>query len=102
MSSPRTTRQVALRGILIALAVAAVIGAVVFTGVMLISGKVDDSLRATAYVALGYLALNVIILSVGLVFRASDSWAVGAALATPVILAAIGFGYVAYQSIPTY
>jgi hypothetical protein len=95
------TRRIAVRGTLIALAVAAIIGALVFAAVMLIAGRLDDALRATAYVALGYLALNLIVLGVGLLVRPSESWAIGAALATPVVLAAIGFGYAAYRSVPT-
>ncbi|MEP7361276.1 MAG: hypothetical protein ABI744_06840 [Chloroflexota bacterium] len=102
MTPPYSRARIALRGFLIALAVAAVIGAVVFASVILISAKVDDALLAAAYVGGGYLALNLIILGAGLLVRASDSWAVGAALATPVILAAIGFGYAAYRSIPNY
>ncbi|HUP83328.1 MAG TPA: hypothetical protein VM284_03965 [Candidatus Limnocylindria bacterium] len=92
--------RIALRGTLIALAVAAVIGAVVFAAVMLISGKPEDALRAAGYMALGYLALNLIVLGIGLVARPPDIWAVGAALATPVILAAIGFGYTIFLAKP--
>ncbi|MEA2677246.1 MAG: hypothetical protein QOJ81_1387 [Chloroflexota bacterium] len=100
MARPSSRGQIAVRGTLIALAVAAVIGAVVFAAVMLISGKVDDALVALSYVALGYLVLNLVVLGVGLSFRPSPSWAVGAALATPIILAAIGFGYAAYRAVP--
>ena len=80
---------------------AAVIGLIVFASVLLIGGTVGDAVVATAYVAGLYLSLNLIVLAVGLFFRPSSSWAVGAALATPVILAAIGFGYAAYRSVPT-
>ena len=95
------TRHTAIRGALIALVVAAVIGAVVFAAVMLISGRPADALTAAAYLALGYAVLNLVVLLVGLWFRPSESWAIGAAVATPVILAAIGFGYTAYLSVRT-
>jgi hypothetical protein len=99
--TPSSTRgRIAVRGTLIALAVAAVIGAVVFAVVMLMGGTSADALRAASYLALGYLLLNLTVLVIGLVVRPSASWAVGAALATPVILAAIGFGYTAYLGVP--
>jgi hypothetical protein len=101
MTDTRGTRRIAVRGTLIALAAAATIGGLVFGVVMLMSGSVDDALRATAYVALGYLALNLVVLAVGLMLKPSESWAIGAAVATPVILAAIGFGYAAYRAVPT-
>ena len=78
-----------------------VVGLIVVAAVMLMSGKIGDALLAAAYVAVSYLSLNVVVLTVGLWFKPSVSWAVGAALATPVILAAIGFGYAAYRSVPT-
>jgi hypothetical protein len=68
---------------------------------MLVSGSVDDALLAVGYVAVGYLCLNLAILAVGMWFKPSEGWAVGAALATPVILAAIGFGYAAYRAVPS-
>jgi hypothetical protein len=101
MIDRRSTGRTALRGALIALGAAAILGAVVFGVVMLMSGSVADAVRATAYVAPGYLALNLVVLGVGLVVKPSESWAVGAAVATPVILAAIGFGYTAYLAVPT-
>ena len=101
MTRPPGTSHTAIRGALIAIAVAAVVGGVVFGAVMLISGRVDDALTAAGYLALGYLLLNLIVLVVGLWFRPSESWAIGAAVATPVILAAIGFGYTAYLAVPT-
>ena len=101
MSDTPSTGRIALRGSLIALAAAAILGGLVFGVVMLMGGSVDDALRATAYVGLGYLALNLVVLSVGLVLKPSESWAIGAAVATPVILAAIGFGYAAYRAVPT-
>jgi galactitol-specific phosphotransferase system IIC component len=95
------TRRIAVRGTLIALGAAAILGGVVFAVVMLMGGTVADAVRATAYVALGYLALNLVVLGIGLLLKPSDSWAIGAAVATPVILAAIGFGYAAYRAVPT-
>jgi hypothetical protein len=93
-------RHIAVRGGLIALAVSAVLGVVVFAAVVLITGNTNDALRPAAYMALGYLALNLIVLGVGLVARPSGAWAIGAALATPVILAAIGFGYTIFLARP--
>jgi len=100
MTDTPSIRHVAVRGALIALTVSAVLGVVVFAAVVLITGKTDDALRPAAYLALGYLALNLIVLSVGLVARPSGAWAIGAALATPVILAAIGFGYTIFLAKP--
>ena len=99
MTLPFSKSQIAVRGTLIAVAVATVIGLVVFATVMLVSGRADDALRAAAYVGLGYLALNLIVLGAGLLVRPSESWAIGAALATPVVIAAIGFGYAAYLGV---
>ena len=101
MTDTPDIRLAALQGALIALVVSALVGAVVFAGVILITGKFDEALRAGGYLGLGYLALNLVVLAVGLIVRRSESWAVGAAVATPVILAAIGFGYTAYLAAPT-
>lgn len=101
MTDTPSTGRIAVRGTLIALAAAAILGGLVFAVVMLMGGSIADAVRATAYVALGYLALNLIVLGAGLLVRRSESWAVGAALATPVIVAAIGFGYAAFRSVPT-
>ena len=101
MTRRQTRGRIAVRGTVVALTVAVVIGLVVFAAVLLIGGRIDDALRATVYVALAYLLLNLAVLAVGLVVRPSESsWAIGAALATPVILAAIGFGYTAYLAVP--
>jgi hypothetical protein len=48
----------------------------------------------------GFLWLNVTILTVGLWFRPQRSWAIGACLATPVVLAAVGFGYSIFLAYP--
>ncbi len=101
MTSSSSRVRIAVRGTLIALVVAGVIGAVVFAAVILISGNANDALRAAGYVALGYLALNLVVLGAGLIARPSEGWAVGAALATPVVIAAMGFGYAAYLSLPS-
>lgn len=98
MTDTPSTRQIAVRGTLIAIAVAAVIGGFMFAAVLLVTGKLDDAARVAAYLALGYLALNLVVLGLGLIARPSASWAIGAALATPVILAAIGFGYSIYSA----
>jgi hypothetical protein len=100
MASPSSRVQIALRGTLIALVAAGVVGAVLFAAVMLIGGNFDDAVRAGSYVAAGYLALNLAVLLVGLLVRPSESWAVGAALATPVVVAAIGFGYSIFRGYP--
>ena len=101
MTRPSATSHTAIRGALIALAAAALVGGVVFAAVILITGRVGDAVNTAGYLALGYLLLNLIVLVVGLWFRPSESWAIGAAVATPVILAAIGFGYTAYLAVPT-
>lgn len=101
MTYTTSRRHIAARGALIALAVAAAIGGVIFGAVMLLGGGVDAALVAVTYVAVGYLCLNLIILVVGLWLKPTEAWAVGAALATPVVLAAIGFGYAAYRSVPS-
>jgi hypothetical protein len=100
MASPPSRAKIAARGTLIAFVAALVVGAVVFAAVMLIGGTSADALMAGAYVAAGYLVLNLVVLGVGLFVRPSESWAVGAALATPAILAAIGFGYSIYSAYP--
>lgn len=94
-------RGLALRGTAIALVVALVLGLIVFGAATLFLGEtLASALAAGATVGLGYLWLNLIILMVGLWFKPTDSWAVGSALATPVVLAAIGFGYAAYRAWP--
>ena len=76
-------------------------GLVVFATAEFIGLTAADVVRVVVTVAGSYLLLNLTILAVGLWFKPSASWAVGAALATPVILAAIGFGYVAFRSVPS-
>ena len=49
---------------------------------------------------IGFFWLNLVVLTIGLWFKPTRGWAVGACLATPVIVAAIGFGYAAYRAWP--
>ncbi len=100
MTGIPTKRQIALRGVLLAVAVAAVLGVIVFGAASLTGAAPGDALKAAAVIGLGYMLLNLVVLAVGLVFQPSRSWAVGAALATPVIVAAVGFGYTIFLSYP--
>ncbi len=94
-------RGLALRGAAIALGVAAVLGLVVFVLATVILGYgLTGGLLAGAVVGAGFLWLNLLVLAVGLWFKPDRAWAVGACLATPVIIAAIGFGYAAYRAWP--
>ena len=95
-----TKPQIAFRGAALALAVAAVIGLIVFGAASLMGAAVGDGLKAAAVIGLGYLLLNLVVLAVGLMLQPSPNWAVGAALATPVIVAALGFGYTIFLSYP--
>ncbi len=95
-----TKPQIALRGAALALAVAAVIAVTVFGAASLMGAALGDGVKAAAVIGLGYFLLNVTVLAVGLALGPSRSWAVGAALATPVIVAAIGFGYTIFLSYP--
>jgi hypothetical protein len=97
----RAHRAILRRGLLIALGAAAVIGVIVFAAAeLLLNGGFNHALSAAAYVAGGFLWLNVIVLVTGLWFKPAESWSLGAMLSTPVILAAIGFGYAAYRAMP--
>lgn len=100
MTSIPTKRQIAIRGVLLALAVAAAIGLIVFGTAEFMGAALGDGVKAAVVIGLGYLLLNLVVLAVGLMFRPSRTWAVGAALATPVIVAAIGFGYTIFLSYP--
>lgn len=100
MTTNPTKAQIAIRGVLLALAVAAAIGLIVFGAAQFMGASLGDGVKAAAVIGLGYLLLNLIVLAVGLAYRPSRSWAVGAALATPVIVAAIGFGYTIFLSYP--
>lgn len=101
MTDLLSKRRIAVRGTLIALAVSAVIGVAVVAAVWLVAREVnEDSLRAAAYLALGYLTLNLIVLGIGLLARPSNAWALGAAFATPLVIAAIGFGYTIFLAKP--
>ncbi|MEP7379143.1 MAG: hypothetical protein ABI725_06210 [Chloroflexota bacterium] len=100
MTPVRTRGQIAIRGVFLALVVAAILGLIVFGAAQLVGATLGDGIQAAAVVALGYLLLNLLVLAIGLLFKPSSSWAVGAALATPVIVAAIGFGYTIFLSYP--
>jgi uncharacterized membrane protein len=95
------TRRLALRGAALAIAVALALGVTtVLVAILLLHVPADTGLIAGSAVGLGYLWLNLVVLGVGLWFRPSESWALGAVLATPVVLAAIGFGYASYRAWP--
>jgi hypothetical protein len=100
MNSTPSRSQIALRGVLVALVVAAVIALIVFGAAQLMGAAVGDGVKAATAVGLSYLVVNLVVLAAGLVFRAPGNWAVGAALATPVIVAAIGFGYTIFLAYP--
>ena len=95
------TRGLALRGAAIALVVAAVLALIVVGLATVVLGyQLAGGLFAGAVVGAGFGWLNLVVLAVGLWFKPSDSWPIGSALATPVIVAAIGFGYAAYRAWP--
>jgi hypothetical protein len=95
-------RGLAMRGLAVALVVAAVLALIVVGLATLVLGyALNGGLFAGAVVGAGFVWLNVLVLAVGLWFKPDRSWAVGACLATPVIVAAIGFGYVAYRAWPS-
>jgi hypothetical protein len=95
------TRRLALRGAAIALGVALVLTVSVFVLAMVfLNATPAVGLIAGGTIGLTYLLLNLVVLAIGLWFKPSDSWSVGSALATPVIVAAIGFGYAAYRAWP--
>ena len=107
-------RPIARRGAGYALIAASIIGGIVAAYVTtLVNGSegIFGTIRlgqaltlgviAGAAIGFAYASLNMLILMIGLWLRPSPSWAIGAALATPVILAAIGFGYAAYRAVPT-
>jgi hypothetical protein len=104
-------RPIARRGATYALIAALIIGGIVAAYVTtLVNGSegIFGTIRLGQALTLGviagaalgfaYASLNVLILVVGLWFRPSPSWAIGAALATPVIVAAVGFGITAYNA----
>jgi hypothetical protein len=67
---------------------------------LLLRYELTVGLLAGVVVGAGFLWLNLLILAVGLWFKPTEGWAVGACLATPVIVAAIGFGFAAYRAWP--
>src|SRR5512141_1253987 len=94
-------RPIATRGVAIALGVAAVLALVVMAlATVLLGYELAGGLLSGAVVGGGFLWLNLVVLAVGLWFKPTEGWAVGACLATPVIVAAIVFGYAAYRAWP--
>jgi hypothetical protein len=94
-------RRLGLRGAAIALVVALALGLIIFVLATVFLGATPAvGLMAGGTVGLAYLLLNLVVLAVGLWFKPSDSWPIGSALSTPVIVAAIGFGYAAYRAWP--
>jgi hypothetical protein len=95
------TRRLALRGAAIALVVSLALVVIIFVLATLFLGATPAvALTAGGVIGLVYLLLNLVVLAVGLWFKPSDSWPIGSALSTPVIVAAIGFGYAAYRAWP--
>ena len=104
-----TTRGIALRGLFIAVLAGLIVGltAGVLATVFLnspdtshILGPLGLGMVVFFVTGVGFFWLNLAILTIGLWFRPGHSWAIGACLATPVVLAAIGFGYAAYRAWP--
>lgn len=105
-------RGLAARGAGVALLVAAIIGLVaillitlVFNGrpflfgsTLSLAGAFTLGLIGGGVLAGGFLWINLLVLAVGLWFRPGEGWAVGATLATPVVIAALGFGYGSFTS----
>jgi hypothetical protein len=104
------TRSIARRGVtnaLIAGLIVGVIAAVIvalffygkdFFGTIGLGQAVSLGLVAGSAIGAAFFWSNLVILEIGLWFRPAESWAVGAPFATPVILAAVGFGYVSYSA----
>jgi len=104
------TRAIARHGVINALIGGLIVGAVVVGIVTLffygkdLFGTIGLLQALTigavvgAAVGAGFFWLSTVVLEIGLWFRPSASWAVGAVLATPVILAAVGFGYISFNA----
>jgi hypothetical protein len=102
-------RPIALRGLLVAVLAGIIVGlaagalAIAFLNspdTARILGPLGLGMVVFVVVGGGFLWLNLVVLTIGLWFRPERSWAIGACLATPVVLAAIGFGYAAYRAWP--
>ncbi len=95
------SRRLAMRGVAIAVVVALALALIVFVLAMLFLGAtLAVGLTAGGIVGAGFFWLNSVVLAIGLWFKPSASWPIGSALSTPVIVAAIGFGYAAYRAWP--
>ena len=104
-----TARGIALRGLFIAVLAGLIVGltAGVLATVFLnspdtshILGPLGLGMVVFVVTGIGFFWLNLVVLTIGLWFKPTRGWAVGACLATPVIVAAIGFGYAAYRAWP--
>lgn len=103
-------RGLAARGIRVALAGAAVVALVMvvlttlffngrdFFGTIGLGSAFTFGVIVGGLVGAGFFWLNTVILAIGLWFKATSGWAVGALAATPVIIAAVGFGFTAYNT----
>jgi hypothetical protein len=112
-------RSIARRGVRNAVIASLVVGLVVLVptafllrgegifGTITLSQSVSAGLLIGALVGGAFFVVNVVVLAIGLWLRPSPAWALGATLATPVVLAALGYGlisfnsYVAQQNEPT-
>jgi hypothetical protein len=103
-------RGLAARGIRMALVGAIVVALVMvvlttlffngrdFFGTISLGSAFSFGLVVGGFVGAGFFWLNTVILPIGLWFKATDGWAVGSVLATPVVVAAVGFGFTAYNA----
>jgi hypothetical protein len=69
-----------------------------FGGTISLQSASSFGLVVGGAVGAGFFWLNSVILATGLWFKASGGWAVGALAATPVVIAAVGFGFTAFNS----
>lgn len=103
-------RGLALRGASIALVAAIVVALVMvvvttlffngrdFFGTISLGSALSFGLIVGGFVGASFFWLNTVILAIGLWFKATGGWAVGALAATPVVIAAVGFGFTAYNT----
>lgn len=103
-------RGVGARGLRVALVGAIVVALVMvvlttlffngrdFFGTISLQSAFSFGLVVGGAVGAGFFWLNLVILAIGLWFKASGGWAVGALAATPVVIAAVGFGFTAFNS----
>ena len=69
-----------------------------FFGTISLSSAFGAGLIVGAAVGLGFFWLNMVILSIGMWFKPANSWPLGEAFATPVVIAAVGFGAIAFNT----